>query len=175
MRTLDRDALRAWMAVELQIPLDLPDDEPLFSTGRLDSFALVDLLGWIEARTGVVFDDRDIRLENVDSPGLLIGFVRRRSGMEEARRYVEERQRVLDGVRRVLVEATRLPQAPEDIDPDTPLFGTGLALDSIDALELVIAIEHAFDVTLADEDGPALALRTVDTVVDRVLDRRRAR
>ena len=94
--------------------------------------------------------------------------------MEEARRYVQERQRILDRVREVLVEATRLPQAPEDIDPDTPLFGTGLALDSIDALELVIAIEHAFDVTLADEGGPALALRTVNTVVDRVMARREA-
>ncbi|MCB9700219.1 MAG: hypothetical protein H6738_25760, partial [Alphaproteobacteria bacterium] len=44
----------------------------------------------------------------------------------------------------------------------------------IDALELVIAIEHAFDVTLADEGGPALALRTVNTVVDRVMARREA-
>lgn len=92
------------------------------------------------------------------------------SGRDEALRYAAERAAVLDRVREVLVEAARLTRAPDEIDPDTPLFGTGLALDSIDALELVVALEHAFGVPLSDDRaGPALALRTVNTVVDRVL------
>jgi acyl carrier protein len=90
--------------------------------------------------------------------------------LESARRYAVHRRQVLDRVREVVVSAARLPFEPEDIDPDTGLFGTGLGLDSIDALEIVISLEHAFGVALADEgQGPALALRTVNTVVDRLL------
>ena len=35
---------------------------------------------------------------------------------------------------------------PEDIEPDAPLFGGGLGLDSVDALELVVAIEKEFGI-----------------------------
>lgn len=38
-----------------------------------------------------------------------------------------------------------------DIDTDAPLFGDGLGLDSIDALELGLAIKNAFGVVLSDE------------------------
>lgn len=37
---------------------------------------------------------------------------------------------------------------PADIDPEAPLFGDGLGLDSIDALELGIAIQKNYDVKL---------------------------
>ena len=87
-----------------------------------------------------------------------------------AHRYAARRQAVLDRVREVIIVAARLPLEPEDIDPDTGLFGTGLGLDSIDGLEIVVSLEQAFGVSLADEGrGPALALRTVNTVVDRLM------
>lgn len=41
---------------------------------------------------------------------------------------------------------------PEDIKDDAPLFGTGLGLDSIDALELGVAIKKKFDVKLSAEN-----------------------
>ncbi|EQD32468.1 acyl carrier protein [mine drainage metagenome] len=37
---------------------------------------------------------------------------------------------------------------PADIDPDAPLFGDGLGLDSIDALELGAAIQKRYHITL---------------------------
>lgn len=42
--------------------------------------------------------------------------------------------------------------APEDIVDDEPLFGNGLGLDSIDALELVVALEKEFGIIIPDED-----------------------
>jgi len=39
-----------------------------------------------------------------------------------------------------------------DIDPDAPLFGEGLGLDSIDALELALAISQQYGVQLRTED-----------------------
>jgi acyl carrier protein len=39
--------------------------------------------------------------------------------------------------------------APEDIDPTAPLFNEGLGLDSIDALELGLALQKRYNLTLA--------------------------
>lgn len=41
---------------------------------------------------------------------------------------------------------------PEDIDPDEPLFGDGLGLDSIDALELSFVIAQRYGVKLRSDD-----------------------
>jgi len=39
---------------------------------------------------------------------------------------------------------------PEDIKPDDPLFGDGLGLDSIDALELIVLMEKNYGIKLKD-------------------------
>lgn len=39
---------------------------------------------------------------------------------------------------------------PADIDPQAPLFGDGLGLDSIDALELAVVVERHYGVKIAD-------------------------
>jgi acyl carrier protein len=54
----------------------------------------------------------------------------------------------------------------EDVDPasiadDAPLIGTGLSLDSIDALELVVAVEKAFGVKIASSEESRAALASV--------------
>jgi acyl carrier protein len=43
---------------------------------------------------------------------------------------------------------------PEDIDPDEPLFGEGLGLDSIDALELIVLLEKEYGIKIENpKDG----------------------
>ena len=42
--------------------------------------------------------------------------------------------------------------APEDIEPDARLFGEGLGLDSLDMLELSMAVEQKYGVTLRSDD-----------------------
>jgi len=41
--------------------------------------------------------------------------------------------------------------SPDDIDTDAPLFGNGLGLDSIDALELGLAVKNQYGVVLSAE------------------------
>ncbi len=53
---------------------------------------------------------------------------------------------------------------PEEIGDDTPLFGEGLGLDSIDVLELVLEIERTFGVSITDEQTGAQVLRTVNSI-----------
>jgi acyl carrier protein len=86
--------------------------------------------------------------------------------------YIERREEVLGRVRRLLIACLDLQHAPDDIDPDTPLFGTGLGLDSVDAVELVISLEMEFGMQLPDGDERRLALRSVNALVDTILDSR---
>jgi acyl carrier protein len=53
----------------------------------------------------------------------------------------------------VIVESLNLEGiSPEDIDPDAHLFGEGLGLDSLDMLELSMAVEQRYGVKLRSDD-----------------------
>ncbi|MDQ2819534.1 MAG: phosphopantetheine-binding protein [Pseudomonadota bacterium] len=52
-------------------------------------------------------------------------------------------------VKLMLIDVLRLEDiTPDDIDPEAPLFGDGLGLDSIDALELGVALQKRYGITL---------------------------
>jgi len=48
----------------------------------------------------------------------------------------------------LFVQALNLDTAPEDIDPDAPLYGEGLGLDSIDILEVALIVSKKYGVQL---------------------------
>jgi acyl carrier protein len=53
-------------------------------------------------------------------------------------------------VKKVIIEVLQLEDIePADIDADAPLFGDGLGLDSIDALELGVALQKRYGITLS--------------------------
>ena len=53
----------------------------------------------------------------------------------------------------LIVESLNLEDVdPEQIDPDAPLFGEGLGLDSLDMLELSLAIQQRYGVKLKADD-----------------------
>jgi acyl carrier protein len=78
------------------------------------------------------------------------------------------RESVIARVKKILVESLYVPLPPDAIDLDVALFGSGLGLDSVDALELVVATESAFGVTFP-EDVLRHGLRTVNSLVDLVV------
>jgi acyl carrier protein len=69
-------------------------------------------------------------------------------------------------IKEAIVRCLRLPMAPRDIGDDVQLFGGGLGLDSIDALELVLELERSFGVKISDEQLGRRALRSVNTIVE---------
>jgi acyl carrier protein len=75
-------------------------------------------------------------------------------------------------IKRILVDRLRLEVAPEEIGDATPLFGTGLGLDSIDALELVLGLEQEFGVKIEDEEVGAQALSSVNALAEFVQAKR---
>jgi len=55
-----------------------------------------------------------------------------------------------DGIKQLVIEALQLEDiTPADIDSDAPLFVEGLGLDSIDALELGVAIQKRYGIILS--------------------------
>jgi acyl carrier protein len=52
----------------------------------------------------------------------------------------------------LIVEAVNLDCAPDEIDPEAPLFGKGLGLDSIDLLEVALAISQKYGFKLRSDD-----------------------
>lgn len=87
----------------------------------------------------------------------------------ELEQLIARRERHLERVRRILIDDLHVRREPDEIDPDTPLFGTGLGLDSVDAVELAVSLESAFGVRLADSGQGRRWMRTVNTLVDFVL------
>ena len=69
-------------------------------------------------------------------------------------------------VKEAIVRSLRLPISPADIGDDTTLFGEGLGLDSIDALELVLELERSFGVVISDDQMGGRVLRNVNTIVE---------
>jgi acyl carrier protein len=58
---------------------------------------------------------------------------------------------LIEEVKQLIITSLKLDKVPADIADDGPLFGEGLGLDSIDALELAVAIERTYHVTIPDE------------------------
>lgn len=54
----------------------------------------------------------------------------------------------------------------EDWENDTPLFGDGIGLDSLDAVEIVVLIEKHFGIAIASADEGKTAMLSVNTLVD---------
>ena len=59
---------------------------------------------------------------------------------------------------------------PEEIDSEAPLFGEGLGLDSIDALELVVLLDKNYGIKIqASKEGPKI-FRSVKTIAEYILE-----
>lgn len=73
-----------------------------------------------------------------------------------------------------IIEALNLEEmTPDDIDNDDALFGKGLGLDSIDALELIVLLEKSYGIKLANPDEGKAIFKSVNTIADYVSKNRK--
>ncbi len=76
-------------------------------------------------------------------------------------------------LKKLIIERLKLEEIlPEDIGTDDPLFGEGLGLDSIDALELVLGLEKQYGVIIPDAEVGQKVFQSVRTIARYVVDNR---
>lgn len=84
-----------------------------------------------------------------------------------------EKEKLVTELKELIIKALKLEDmTPDDIDNEAPLFGEGLGLDSIDALELVVALEKTFGIKIPDEDVGRDAFGSVSVLADYVIKNR---
>lgn len=62
---------------------------------------------------------------------------------------------------------------PEDIDPDDPLFGNGLGLDSIDALELIVLLEKEYGIKIENPKDGQKVFFSLNTMAEFITEYRK--
>jgi acyl carrier protein len=81
-----------------------------------------------------------------------------------------EKGTLIEELRSLIIKSLKLEDImPADIDPAAPLFGSGLGLDSIDALELVVGLEKTYGIRIPDEDVGKEAFASVNALADYIL------
>ncbi|MDB6033223.1 MAG: acyl carrier protein [Verrucomicrobiales bacterium] len=79
---------------------------------------------------------------------------------------MEDANAIKQRIKAMMVENLMLQVTAEEIGDDQPLFGPGsLGLDSVDALQLVVALDKHFGLKIPDPAAAKEVLQSVDTIV----------
>ena len=89
------------------------------------------------------------------------------STLAEARAHAARRRDLTHCLKETLVERLDLDRRTDEIPDDCLLFGVGLGLDSVDALEIVVAVESEFGIRVEDDDMQEI--RSVNSIVELIL------
>ncbi|MDE6296763.1 MAG: acyl carrier protein [Muribaculaceae bacterium] len=76
---------------------------------------------------------------------------------------------LIEELKGLIIEALNLEDmTPADIDADASLFGEGLGLDSIDALELIVLLERNYGIRLTNPAEGKEIFKSVSSIADYV-------
>jgi acyl carrier protein len=80
-------------------------------------------------------------------------------------------EELIPKVKQMIIESLRIEgMSPDEIETDAPLFGEGLGLDSIDALQLVVAMEKDFGVVVPDAATGTKVFASVRSMADYIAE-----
>lgn len=80
-----------------------------------------------------------------------------------------EPSQIREQLKQLMVSELNLEgKSPSDIDDAAPLFGAGLGLDSLDALQLAMSVEEKFGVRIPEGDEARPIFASVNSLVDHI-------
>jgi len=78
---------------------------------------------------------------------------------------MDNTETIKQDIKRLMVENLMLQISAEEIGDDQPLFGPGsVGLDSVDALQLVVALDKTYGLKIADPEAARQILQNVTTM-----------
>ena len=84
-------------------------------------------------------------------------------------------QKIRETLKVKLIEQLSLEEiTPEEITDDMPLFGEGLGLDSLDAVEIIVLLQRNFEVEVKDVQESRAIFQTVNTLADYIYQQKNA-
>ena len=82
-------------------------------------------------------------------------------------------EQLIEELKKEIIEVLNLEDMkPEDIDENEPLFGEGLGLDSIDALELIMLMEKNYGIKLQSADQGKEIFKSVRVMAEYIQEHR---
>jgi acyl carrier protein len=86
-----------------------------------------------------------------------------------------EENELIDKLRKEIIQQLNLEDLnADDIDPDAALFGEGLGLDSIDALELIVLLEKNYGIKIEDPKDGKKIFASIRTMAKYIMDNQKA-
>lgn len=83
-------------------------------------------------------------------------------------------EELIQEIKQMIIDSLRIEgMSPDEIETDTALFGEGLGLDSIDALQLVVAMEKQFGVVVPDAATGSKVFASVRSMADYIAEHRK--
>ena len=82
-------------------------------------------------------------------------------------------EQIIQELKEHLISELNLEEiTPEDIDNEAPLFGDGLCLDSIDALEIIVILEKYYGIKLANPADAKAIFKNINTIAEYIANNR---
>jgi acyl carrier protein len=82
---------------------------------------------------------------------------------------VTDREQIIQNIKQIVIRTANLIDKPlSDIDENMPLFASGLGLDSVDLLELVIALDKTFGLKIKNDETGRAVLSSIASIADAV-------
>lgn len=76
-------------------------------------------------------------------------------------------EELIYNIKQQIIDALNLEEmTPDQIDNDAPLFGEGLGLDSIDALELIVILDKCYGIKLSSPAEGKAVFKSVNCIAD---------
>lgn len=82
-------------------------------------------------------------------------------------------EELINELKKQIIEVLNLEDIqPEDIENDAPLFGEGLGLDSIDALELIVLMEKMYGIRIKNPSDGKEIFKSINTMATFITENR---